>query len=80
MLAKKIAMLKRLNAKVISSELAKVLPQSKMPIEKLTSLKLPAKLADQPVSFAEPIVFLLDSSQRVIVENAITLAQSARWA
>ena len=75
MLAKKLALLKRLNEKMKSSELAKVLPQSKTEIEKLASLKMPAKLADQEVSFAEPMVFLLDSRQRVIVENAISLAQ-----
>ncbi len=76
MLAKKLALLKRLNEKMQSSDLAKVLPQSKMQIEKLTSLKLPKQGVEPSVSFAEPLVFLLDSRERVIVENAITLAQS----
>ena len=75
LLSKKLALLKRLNNKLQSYELAKLLPQSKTQIEKLSSLKMPAMPADPPTNFAIPMVFFLDGIQCLVMENAIALTQ-----
>ncbi len=78
-LGKKVALLKRLNKKLVGGELAKLLPQTAKQIERLTNLKrpgAPAKIA--ATCFASPLVFFLDDAQRQIVERALSLAQEGR--
>ena len=74
-LAKKLKLLKRLNKKLATGELAKFLPQTKKQIERLTNLKMPRKPAKMPTKlFAIPVVFFLNDKQQQIVENALSLA------
>ncbi len=74
-LAKKLKLLKRLNKKLATSKLTKLLPQTAKQIERLTNLKrpeAPAKITAN--SFANPLVFFLNDKQQQIVENALSLA------
>jgi len=78
-LAKKFKLLKRLNKKLATGELAKLLPQTKKQIERLTNLKKP----DTPTkinanSFAIPVVFFLNDKQQRIVENALLLVEEPK--
>ena len=78
-LGRKVALLKRLNKKLVSSELAKLLPQAAKQIERLTNLKRPGAPAKMAATcFAGPLVFFLDDAQRQIVERALSRAQEGR--
>ena len=76
-LAKKIALLARLNERYKARELAKLLPSSARQIERLTSMvdfrNRPVK-AHKPGVFTQPIVFFLNEAQRDVVERALSLA------
>lgn len=78
-LQKKLALLQRLNKRMKTRELAKLLPQTAKQIEHLTSLKDSLRRASsiqhQVFSFANPVVFFLDDEQSAIVEDALFLAQ-----
>jgi ParB/RepB/Spo0J family partition protein len=75
-LGKKLLLLKRLNKRIESTELGRVLPQSAKQIEQLCSLKLPDELAKAKTQlFAQPMVFFLAENDRQIVENALSLAE-----
>jgi len=73
-LDKKLALLKRLNMRLDTKELAKLIPQSARQIERLTNMKLPAVPAE-PRAFATPMVFFLNDEQSAVVQDALFLAQ-----
>ena len=78
-LAKKLKLLKRLNEKLATGELAKLLPQTKKQIERLTNLKRPdAPTKINANSFAIPVVFFLNDKQQRIVENALSLVEEPK--
>lgn len=73
-LDKKIDLLKRLNKRMESAELTKLLPQTAKQIERLVNLKRPNQPANiNPQSFLNPMVFFLNDRQQQIIENAISL-------
>jgi hypothetical protein len=84
-LSKKLKLLKRLNKRLNSGELAKLIPQNKKQIERLSSmLDSRCSILDSCKSqianpnskiFANPMVFFLDDEQQQIVENALSLAE-----
>ena len=75
-LAKKLKLLKRLNEKLATGELAKLLPQTKKQIERLTNLRKPdAPTKINANSFAIPVVFFLNDKQQRIVKNALSLVE-----
>lgn len=74
-LAKKLKLLKRLNKRIESTELSKLLPQTKKQIERLTNLKMPSIPAKiDAKGFANPMVFFLSDARQQIIEEAISLA------
>jgi ParB/RepB/Spo0J family partition protein len=78
-LGKKLKLLKRLNKRIESAELAKLLPQTAKQIERLTNLKKPAgpaKIAEN--CFANPMVFFVSDTQQQQIENALSLAESPK--
>ena len=78
-LAKKLKLLNRLNKRLDSTKLAKLLPQTAKQIEQLTNLRKisqPAKIATRP--FANPMVFFLTDTQQQIVENALSLVEEPK--
>jgi ParB-like chromosome segregation protein Spo0J len=78
-LAKKLKLLKHLNKKLATGELAKLLPQTKKQIERLTNLKKPdAPTRINANSFAIPVVFFLNDKQQRIVEAAISLVEEPK--
>jgi len=78
-LEKKLALLKRLNKRMQSRELAKLLPQTAKQIKRLAdlkgSLRRASSIKQRASSFANPLVFFLDDEQSAIVEDALFLAQ-----
>ncbi len=75
-LSKKLKLLKRLNKRMESGELAKLLPQTAKQIERLTNLKKPAgpaKIAEN--CFANPMVFFVSDTQQQQIENALSLVE-----
>ena len=74
-LSRKLMVLKRLNEKLSSRELAKLLPQTAKQIERLADLRLPAVPAEiAEGSLPNPLVFFVNSSQQRIIEEAISIA------
>ena len=77
-LGKKLKLLKRLNKRIESAELAKLLSQTAKQIERLTNLKrpsAPAKIAAN--CFANPLVFFVNDTQQEQIEKALSLVESA---
>ena len=76
-LAKKIALLSRLNERFKARELAKLVPRTARQIERLTSM---VNFRNRPVKahkqgfFAQPMVFFLNEAQRQVIERALSLA------
>ncbi len=80
MLDKKLSLLKRLNERIKTSELAKLLPQTKKQIEKLTNLH-PSRVSSikhRESSFLNPLVFFVSDEQQQVVETAINYTESIR--
>jgi ParB/RepB/Spo0J family partition protein len=78
-LGKKLKLLKRLNKRIESAELAKLLPQTAKQIERLTNLRKPAgpaKMAEN--CFANPMVFFVSDTQQQQIENALSLAKESQ--
>lgn len=74
-LDKKLRLLKRLKKKLDTGELARLIPQTKKQIERLTNLKLPsAPTKMDAATFANPVVFFLTDRQKQIVDEALSLA------
>jgi ParB/RepB/Spo0J family partition protein len=75
-LGKKLKLLKRLNKKIGTAELAKLLPQTAKQIERLTNLKRPVALAKISAKcFASPLVFFVNDTQQQLIERALSLVQ-----
>jgi len=78
-LGKKLKLLKRLNKRLDSGELAKLIPQTQKQIERLANLKIPSTPAKiNAKSFANPMVFFLEDEQQQIVENALSLVEEPK--
>ena len=75
-LDKKIGLLKHLNKRMESAELAKLLPATAKQIERLVNLKRPKRPASiNPQLLMNPIVFFVNDAQQETIENALSLAQ-----
>jgi len=75
-LAKKLALLKKLNSQINARELSKLLPHSAARIKRLTNLRMPRMPAKiTATDFATPLVFFLNDRQQQIVEEALSLAE-----
>jgi len=75
-LEKKLKLLKRLNQRLDAGRLAKLLPQTKKQIERLTNLKIPFAPAETAgSSFANPLVFFVDDKQQQVIEQALSRAE-----
>ena len=73
-LAKKLALLKRLNRNMKARELANLLPFTRSQIERLNNLKVPSTPSEAGgKSFAVPMVFFLSTEQQQIVAGALAL-------
>jgi ParB family chromosome partitioning protein len=78
-LGKKLELLKRLNKRMESGELSKLLPQTAKQIERLTNLKMPSTPAKTIAKcFSNPMVFFVNDSQKEVIEKALSLAEGAR--
>jgi ParB/RepB/Spo0J family partition protein len=78
-LGKKLELLKRLNKRMESGELSKLLPQTAKQIERITSLKMPSMPAKTIAKcFSNPMVFFVNDAQQETIENALSLAQESR--
>jgi len=77
-LAKKLALLKRLTETMNARKLSKLLPQTPGQIKRLTNLRMP-KIPARPVAggFAHPLVFFLNKKQKQIIERALAHACDA---
>jgi len=75
--AKKIELMKKLSARMETAELAKLLPQTKKQIERLSNLKgsVPRTACSVQIEqFAIPLVFFVTKQQQGIIEKAIESA------
>jgi len=78
-LGKKLNLLKRLNKKVESAELAKLLPQTARQIERLANLKMPTAPAKITAKcFAIPLVFFVNDTQQKQIEKALSLVEEPK--
>jgi len=75
-LAKKIALLKRLRTRADARELSRLLPQTAGQIKRLINLRPPnAPAKPSPDSFANPLVFFVDDAQMQTIKKALSLAE-----
>jgi len=78
-LGKKLKLLKRLNKRVESAELAKLLPQTARQIERLANLKMPTAPAKiNAKCFAIPLVFFVNDTQQQQIEKALSLVEEPK--
>jgi hypothetical protein len=78
-LGKKLKLLKRLNKKMSTGELTKLLPQTAKQIERLTHLKRPGAPAKiNANSFANPLVFFVNDAQQQQIEKALSLIEEPK--
>ena len=78
-LNKKLKLLKRLNKRLESRELAKLLPQTAKQIERLTNLKRPSAPAKiNAKCFANPMVFFVNDAQQQQIERALSLVEEPK--
>jgi hypothetical protein len=78
-LGKKVKLLKRLNKRIGTGELAKLLPQTAKQIERLTNLKIPRAPAKISVKcFANPLVFFVSDTQQQQIERALSLVREPK--
>ena len=78
-LGKKLKLLKRLNKKMATGELAKLLPQTAKQIERLTNLKRPSAPAKMSAKcFANPLVFFVNDTQQQQIERALSLIEEPK--
>ncbi len=75
-LEKKLALLKRLNERMQTSELAKLLPQTKAQLEKLIKLdsQQVSSIEYRALSFSNPLVFFVSDEQQQVIEAALNFA------
>lgn len=74
-LDKKLAVLSRLNRRMQSAEMAKLLPLSRTQIERLTKIGAKNLPPIKPVraELASPLVFFVNGRQKKIIESALSL-------
>ena len=78
-LGKKLKLLKRLNKRLESRELAKLLPQTPKQIERLTHLKKPGAPAKINANyFANPLVFFVNDAQQQQIEKALSRVEEPK--
>ena len=78
-LAKKIALFKRLTEKMNARQLGRLLPQTPGQIKKLIDLKMPKAPAKAlPETLANAMVFFVSDEQKKVVEDALSLAMPTR--
>ncbi len=78
-LGKKLKLLKRLNKRLESRVLAKLLPQTPKQIERLTNLKRPSAPAKiNAKCFANPMVFFVNDAQQQQIERALSLVEEPK--
>jgi len=78
-LGKKLKLLKRLNKKMSTDEIAKLLPQTAKQIERLTNLKRPSAPAKINVKcFANPLVFFVNDAQQQQIERALSMVEEPK--
>ncbi|HIJ53807.1 MAG TPA: ParB N-terminal domain-containing protein [Planctomycetes bacterium] len=78
-LGKKLNLLKRLNKKMATGELSKLLPQTTKQIEQLTNLKRPSAPAKMSAKcFANPLVFFVNDRQQEQIEKALSLIEEPK--
>lgn len=78
-LGKKLKLLKRLNKRLDSGELAKLLPLKKKQIERLANLKVPSSPAKISAKhFLSPLVFFVRDAQQRQIENALSLVEEPK--
>ncbi|MHC4285446.1 MAG: ParB/RepB/Spo0J family partition protein, partial [Planctomycetota bacterium] len=78
-LGKKLKLLKRLNKKMSTGELTKLLPQTAKQIERLTHLKKPSAPAKINANyFANPLVFFVNGAQQQQIEKALSLIEGPK--
>lgn len=79
-LDKKLALLKRLSERVKTAELAKLLPQTKKQIQRLTSMLDTRQCPSVPAVSANPcsLVFFVSDEQQQVIETALNYAESMR--
>jgi ParB-like chromosome segregation protein Spo0J len=77
-LEKKTELLEKLNKKLKVDELARLLPNTKTQIQRLIDLHKNRTQIQitEPDSFAQPMVFFLDSKQKQTVEKALSLVST----
>lgn len=78
-LGKKLKLLKRLNNKMATGQLAKLLPQTARQIERLNNLKkpgAPAKISAK--CFVNPLVFFVNDTQQQQIEKALSLVEEPK--
>ena len=77
-LEKKLTVLKRLNERMRSEQMSKLLPQTAKQIEHLVNLnKLSVPATIEAPVFANPMMFFVDDTQQQIIENAVSLAEQS---
>lgn len=72
-LEKKQGLLKRLASRVPVRKLARMLPQTRGQIERLTASARPAPTRAKADSFAVPMVFFVDPAQQRAIEEALSM-------
>jgi ParB-like chromosome segregation protein Spo0J len=78
-LGKKLKLLKRLNNKMATGQLAKLLPQTAKQIERLTNLKRPsAPTKLNAKHFANPLVFFVSDTQQQQIDRALSLVEEPK--
>ncbi len=78
MLDKKLALLRRLNRRMTTRQLAKLVPQTRGQLERLIARKAPARtLAKNAEAFATPLVFFVSKDQQRTIETALSEAPAA---
>ena len=77
-LDKKLALLRRLNARIPTRKLARLLLHTVGQIERLTASKpLAGTMRPRPAAFAVPVVFFVDEAQKALIEEALSQAGPA---
>jgi ParB/RepB/Spo0J family partition protein len=78
-LGKKLNLLRRMNKRIESAELAKLVPQTAKQIERLTNLKMPSVSAEANAKcFLNPMVFFVNDAQQKTIEDAISSAEESQ--
>ncbi len=78
-LAKKLKLLERLSKRTEANILARILPQTRSQIERLTNLKRPSAPAKMSAKcFANPLVFFVNDKQQGQIEKALSLVEEPK--